>query len=116
MHLLRIVTTHPVVVAMMEDAARKNQWASFRSRMADMGVYGRTLNEPFAVMLMMRSETDLLFPAMEIVQHIGDSGTPWSSTLNSMADYKRLGHHSVSWGFDRAGHKRMVKAGFNVEG
>ena len=115
MHLLRIVTTHPVVIVMMEEAARRNHWASFRSLMLDMDVQCTVLMEPFALLMTMKGDANLVYPAIELVMPIGNSGTPWSANLNSMADYKRVGNHSISWGFDRASHRRMKLAGFNVE-
>ncbi len=115
MHLLRLVVTHPVIFGQMEKAARENKWAAFRAQMAELDVDAKVLIEPFAILLSMKADRDLMYPAMQIVMHVGDSGTPWSANMNAMADYKRVGNHSISWGFSRASHRLMRKAGFSVE-
>ncbi len=115
MHLLRLIATHPVVAGQMERAARENKWARFRTAMAEIGIDCKVLIEPFAILMSMQSDKYMMYPDMHIVMHVGDSGTPWCSNLTAMADYKRVGHHSISWGFSRFAHKQMRKAGFSVE-
>ncbi len=125
MHLLRLVVTHPVVFGQMEKAARENKWAEFRAQMAEIDVDAKVLIKvPFVTLLSMKSDSGLMYPDMHIVMHVSDSGIPWNATrplyrptvytLNTMADYKRVGNHSISWGFSRASHRLMRKEGFSM--
>lgn len=114
MHLLRLVGTHPTVVGMIDTAARTDEWAKFRMSMLDLDVDSKVLHDPFAVMMTMRTDAGLKFPAMMIVMHVGDSGIPWSANMSALSDFKRVGMHSITWGFSRSAHRKMREAGFNV--
>ncbi len=115
MNLLRLVYSHPIVCSQMETAARMNQWAKFRADMLAIDVSCEVLHDPFAIWMIMKHDAGLVWPDMAIILPIGSSGIPWTSTLSTLSDYKRVGMHSITWGFSRASHRKMAKAGIHVD-
>lgn len=116
MHLMRMIATHPIFRSQVERAAQYHQWYEFKNQMDDIGIEAKVMpSHPFAVVCRMKHDKRVKYPAIMLVMHVADSGSPWCANLNGISDYRRVGTFAMTWGFDSNATKQLIKDGFDVE-